>query len=92
MITIYKYPIPLPERAEVVMPKGAVVHQFACQGSANLFVWAKVDTEETELETHIFHIRGTGQDLGDAANFPRLATVFDGLLVWHVFREKVVAS
>jgi hypothetical protein len=76
MKTVYKYPV-----GEVQIPRGAKVLTANMQGD-KVVLWAEVDTDEV-LEHRTFHVYGTGHVIPDNACY--IATVFEGVFVWHVY-------
>lgn len=65
---IFKYPIAIVDQQEIFMPRGA---KLLCVQSQydKPNIWAMVDPSETTEQRTIF-IRGTGHDLGSAAEWP----------------------
>lgn len=74
--------------AEVLMP---IKRQPLSVGEQNgeLFVWAKVDTEDEYSMNAIFHIMPTGYEeiYKDGLEFIGMVQMQNGL-VWHVFWDK----
>lgn len=91
MITIYKYPI-TKEEGIVEIPSSAKLLKIDYDGDRQICAWALIDSEDTNMVEHKFHIFGTGWDLGDYLNkdydLAHLATLRDMLgYIWHVFEE-----
>ena len=82
MKTIYKYPL----SEAVQMPKGAKILTAQDQGG-QIFIWAEVDSHARTDKTREFLIIGTGQELPNLDNWQYVATVQQGIFVWHIYAE-----
>lgn len=87
MKTIWKYPLDLTDRTELMIPKGAEVLTAQVQ-EQKLCIWILVDSDaETEVRT--FAIYGVGNPIPalDLRTNSRkyIATVQELPFVWHVF-------
>lgn len=82
---IYKYGLPLAERYEIRLPRGAKPLYVGEQDGA-LLLWAMVDPEQPRVPLEIC-IAGTGREW--PAGFSHFATVqmLDGY-VWHIGIER----
>ena len=84
MRTIWKFPIPIIDEIEVLMPAGAEVLSVGNQQEAAQ-VWAAVDDEMPTNHRH-FKLRGTGHPLtGDEGRFVGSFQLAGGRLVFHLF-------
>ena len=79
-MTVYKYQLPIDDRARVLMPSGAELLCVAMQ-HGRVTVWARVDPSAT-MVTRQFRVAGTGHP-GVEGSY--IGTVFPGPLVFHVF-------
>jgi len=87
MKTIYKYPLPIDNLAEVRMPQGAVVLSIQCQHDKPC-LWALVDADRP-MQGRRFCVRGTGHQLaGEEGAFIATFQMHGGALVFHVFEAK----
>lgn len=83
MERIFKYPVPMEAEPVIKMPRGARVLTVQAQyGLAHLWV---VGDDEAELEDHKFHLRGTGQVLGEVGAYIGTVQVGMGNQVYHLF-------
>ncbi len=84
--TIYKYPLPILDHSEVILPLGAEVIHIGEQDGL-LYVWAFVDPELGPPVRRRFRIFGTGHLIPDdvAADSWRQTIQCANGLVWHVF-------
>jgi hypothetical protein len=87
MKTIYKYPLDITDKQDLLLPEQAqtLTAQFQY---GSLCLWAIVDTEAPKTNRTIF-IFGTGHEI-PAWSFRHIGTVQqeNGLLDWHVFELK----
>lgn len=83
MQTIWKFPLPVNDRVEVSMPRGARILHTAVQNGV-VCVWAIVDPNN-QREQRCFFIKGTGHSAHELEETPHVGTVFLGPLVFHVF-------
>ena len=83
--SIWKYPV----KEAVEMVKGARVLTVQIQREIPC-IWAVVNPDEKETETHHFVIIGTGHKNEDINNLTYIGTVhqLNGVLIWHVFEKK----
>ena len=79
---IYKYQITDANQGKIMMPKGAVIISAQYQNGIPT-IWAVVDINQ-ELTERRFDIYGTGMHV-DMRGRCHLATVQDGIYVWHIF-------
>lgn len=84
MTTIWKFPLALTDRQDVVMPRGARVLSVAEQ-HGKLCLWALVNPDADRVKRAL-RIAGTGHPC-DARAAHLVGTVLcaGGSLVWHVF-------
>lgn len=85
MIRIFKYVVPIADKSEIVMPRGAVLISSAEQ-NGQVVVWAKVDSTAPRV-TRILYVVGTGHSADHIVYLPFVGTVVTraGALVWHLF-------
>lgn len=85
MKAIHKYPLALFDIGEARLPLGAEVLTIHAQDTG-VYVWALVDTEETDFREVRFEVRGTGQecDLPSSRYITTVHLVAQGL-VFHIF-------
>ena len=90
MRTVWKYPVPIDDRARVVMKQNATILHIDDQGNDyTLYLWALVDTSEKDIE-RFFRVDGTGyrmDNLRESQKF--IGTVINPRLnlVWHVWTD-----
>lgn len=83
---IFKFTLPVEDRVQVAMPRGALVLHLGNQ-NGKLCVWVLVDDPEvTPAEMRVFYVVGTGNPVPERAGL-HLGTVQIGPGVWHVFEE-----
>jgi hypothetical protein len=85
MRSIFKYRVPLTDRAVVMMPRGAQVLSVQEQ-AGELTAWALVNSEQAR-EPVVFRVCGTGGPAEDVGAGYFISTVQMGGFVWHIFRE-----
>jgi hypothetical protein len=83
MKTIYKYPIKQYDVTSVSMPENAYIIKGGIQ-EGNFFIWAVVDTENTQEERHNFAVIGTGHEV-PYKNISHIDSIQHGIYVWHIF-------
>ncbi len=84
MRKIFKYPLEISDKQEVILPKGAEILHANVQNES-LFIWALIDPgAETIEEIRDIFIYGTGHPVSPIAK-RYISTVFMGSLVFHVF-------
>lgn len=97
---IYKYPFALVDRFTLELPADARIVHVAIQPgpgepyssrSANgtACIWAIVSPEAPQVH-RVFHIRGTGHEIGygdHGRELTHVATFQDSPYVWHLFEE-----
>lgn len=90
MKRIFKYELPVMETQLLTLPKNARVLSVANQRD-NLVLWAAVDPQAKDVESHLITIGTTGNTLPDVQNTDFLGTVLfnNGSFVTHVFHKKV---
>ena len=81
--TIHKFKIEPNQVAR--LRKGAKVLSVGAQGD-DLFIWAEVDLDQKEFIDYPVRVFGTGFSMEDHFSGKFLGTVFQGSLVWHIFR------
>lgn len=79
-MTVWKYAVSLGPQ-NLLMPDGARLVAAGMQ-DGRICVWALVEPARPHVETPVW-VCGTGQHVPVEMAF--VATVFDGLNVWHVF-------
>lgn len=79
---IYKYPLELQIRNEVMMPRLARPRCVQMQ-RGRICLWVEC-YPENELTVRTFHIIGTGNTIPPEAE-EYIGTVQDGEVVWHVY-------
>lgn len=92
--TIYRYGIDVEDEVVLKMPRGARIISVGTKtpsAGSMLDLWAMCDPEETELESVRIRIVGTGHPIPDWQQLLFIGTVvvYDGVLVWHVFKVVV---
>ena len=89
MKTIHKYPINFKtEELSLTMPINAQVLTVQFQND-QLCLWARVDSEEEQVEKREFRRYGTGLEVNEF-DLEYISTVQEGngSLVWHIFENK----
>ena len=86
MFTIYKEPIP-DSTARIELPKGARIIAAQKQDGVPT-IWFECDPK-AEKEKRTFRIFGTGWPVQADWPLVHLGTYQDGLLVWHIYEEKL---
>ena len=86
--TIWKFEVPVTDRARVAMPAGARVLSVEIgKGLGVVWLWAEVDPA-ADVGDRGFRVVGTGNPLPEGVEDMRfLGTVLDGPFVWHVYEE-----
>jgi len=82
---IWKYPLPLQDVVELMLPRGARVLTMQKQ-NGQLTMWALVDPL-APLYLRSFAIVGTGNPAPNPEQGTYLATAQSGPFVWHLFEE-----
>lgn len=88
MITIWKFQLPIMERATVAMPEGAIIIRIDGLDGA-LWLWAVVDTEADLVERE-FLLFKTGASMDDSGDLQYLgcgAIFIQMELMLYVFEE-----
>lgn len=87
MTTIYKYPIDIAQRQEIVLPHDAEILRAELDPLGMPCVWAKImKGPNVPPEKRILRIFATGQDITDLAGDHHYLNSFNqGPFVWHVF-------
>ena len=87
MKTIYKYPLPVTDEFEVLLPVGARILTVQVQNDTPC-LWAEVDAEQTVMASHAFNLFGTGHPV-PAAPGTYLGTfqLREGRLVFHLYES-----
>ena len=97
--TIWKFTVPVTDSQQLKID-GATLVEFlgadvAPGGLTEIDIWAVVDAHPGSMEYVPIEIRGTGHPLHaerfleSSAKESHIATVRDGIFVWHVFRGGV---
>lgn len=82
--SIYKYPLPIEDRPELWMPRGARVLSIQEQ-HGKLYVWAEID-EDAPREERRFYVFGTGHRVGGGPmRFLATVQMAGGRFVWHIY-------
>ena len=83
--TIYKYPLRLTEKQNVLIPLHS---RLISVKSINdqLYLYAMIDPEQTRTDNVEILIYGTGHVFDSLLSFNHLETVVEHGFVWHVFR------
>lgn len=86
-MTIWKYPLEITDRQNVMMPEGAQILTAHMQGET-LCLWALVNSQAPKQRRDI-EIIGTGNPAQEA-NRKYIATtqMSGGALIWHVFERE----
>jgi len=86
--SIFKYEITINNYQVVMMPKNA---DILCTGVqyGKMCLWALVDPK-AEKESRRIILKGTGHSI-DGKNMKYIGTnqMMQGLLIWHIFEEKL---
>lgn len=85
MKKIYKYPLKIIDRQNIMMPEGAQILTVQMQGGTPC-LWALVDPEVSSIP-ETFFLRGTGHS-SEGEGEARYISTFqmnEGALVFHVF-------
>lgn len=86
MNRIYKYK--MKPNTTLELPRGAKVLTARVQDE-EVFLWAKVNPDEKELETRMFLGFGTGHDIDDELRLDFIDTVFfQNGMVFHIFEQQ----
>lgn len=90
---VLKYPVPVTDDFELVLPAGSQILSVQVQGiyGDRPFLWALVDTGEGQNVTRTFRLLGTGHVLEDHHKHQYIGTFQcdDGHFVGHLF-ERVI--
>lgn len=84
--TIYKYQLKIEEEQMLALPHHAEILSVQVQGT-NVYLWALVDPEQP-IAKRVIWCYGTGMPFPEERYAPpkkHLATVQQGVLVWHFF-------
>ncbi|MFA6711118.1 MAG: hypothetical protein WCS33_00170 [Candidatus Caldatribacteriota bacterium] len=87
MKRVFKYPLVMMDRNTIVLPKGSKILSVESQKD-DIVVYAIVDDSvSTEVEEHVFLIRGTGHPADDVDGYDFLNTVklYGDTLIFHIF-------
>jgi len=86
MKTIWKFPIELADRQNLLMPEGAEILSAQMQGQF-LCLWALVNPEARKTVRTIA-VNGTGHPIDDAERrYIGTTQMNGGTFIWHVFEE-----
>ncbi len=86
---IYKYPLPITDEQDLLLPTGSQVLSVAAQNDA-VVLYAMVDSAERNKESHHIAIRGTGHEAdGINGRFVGTVPMAGGLLMWHIFHGPI---
>lgn len=85
MLTVYKYPVPIGDTVEIVLPEGAQILKVAVQMNESM-MWALVNPHNKHV-TRKFRFAGTGHHLDPSKNYSFIDTFMmnGGSLVFHIF-------
>lgn len=88
MRAIWKFPLPVDDSVDVMMPAGARVLHLELQDGP-MCLWALVDTE-APIVARTFHVIGTGNPAEHVTELPYIGSVQqpfvrEVVFVWHVF-------
>lgn len=82
---VYKYG--LQPNSQINLPKNAKILTVAVQNE-EVFLWAKVNPDELEMETRTFFSFETGHDMPTHIEMDFIGTVFfQNGMVFHVFEQ-----
>ncbi len=82
MSVIWKYPVPIQDRFDLTLPKGAKILTIQIQYD-QLQLWALVNPG-ADQETRHFRLTETGHPI-IKTNLVYISTVQQGQYVWHIF-------
>ena len=89
-LVVFKYPFqftePDDERPWIDLPRDALVLDVQLQ-AGRFVLWALVSLDQEEHVRCFFRFVGTGQTVPVRPLVSYIATIQDGSLVWHVFKE-----
>jgi len=85
MNRIFKYPLNI-GKTSLELPVGSKILSVQMQ-EHTLTMWALVENTNTLYKTYTFNVYGTGQHVESTEFQEFVATVQDGDLVWHVFKQ-----
>ena len=83
---VYKYPVPLLDEFEVLMPTEAEVLCFQVQREEP-FVWVKHTANATVLAPRKFRLAGTGHRIEGPWLYIGTVQIHGGELVFHLFER-----
>ena len=86
MKTIFKYPVPMEDEFEIMLPRGTEILSVQVQRGKPYF-WALVDQDEKKSAYRKFRLAGTGHPI-DWNNDYRFIGTFQldgGNLIFHLF-------
>lgn len=86
MRTIYKYPLRITNKQDIVMPEEAKILHVGIAPLGNPCLWAEVDISKPKEEVGIT-IYGTGHPIADDYLGKHIGTFNQGEFVWHVYRD-----
>jgi hypothetical protein len=77
------------DQQDIILPKGSKILSVAVLNDVDLVIYALVDVDTNEKETHTLIIHGTGHCADDVNNpncrFIGTVDMCNSRLVWHVF-------
>jgi hypothetical protein len=85
MKTIYKYPLDVLGYVRLMLPVGAKILTAQVQNN-RICLWVEVETEN-DLDMRRLWILGTGMKFPLDVDLRYIATVQQGMFVWHVHEE-----
>ena len=88
--TIYKYPISITDRQEIMMPGQPEVLSVGLDPGGQPCVWARVRPGEPDFKVHL-RVYGTGNPCDVPPEWPFIGTFLQHSLVWHVFASRGVS-
>lgn len=83
MRVVYKYPLEMIDVQNILMHGSAEILHVDVRDE-DLYLWAIVDPDKTDLTWRKIRIAGTGHGI-DEEYLVHLGTVLVGNFVWHVF-------
>lgn len=85
---ILKYRLDRTDRQVLSIPENSLFVD-AQMREGELCLWAIVGDDEKSKYSAVIRVFGTGQQVSPEGDLMHIATVQDGIYVWHVFEEVV---
>lgn len=82
MKTVYKFPVQITDRQDILMPAGAQIVHAGLDPSGGTCLWALVDPDKLPELRHIA-VTGTGTPVPDGVI--HRGSLTDGIFVWHIW-------